>query len=138
MNFFEDPSKSVHIEFHASQRDPRHSGAACIHHCLLRVQSSDDVPVLAEGLTTIGDAFAHFAYLETIVLETGRELGTDSVQSLTKVLRKGSMAEVRHRTCDEAHKLALQAKKSPSRCTSAELLSTFWCLREYNWQWNEW
>lgn len=129
----------LHVEFHASQDDTQHSGAARIHHCLLRAQDSNDVQVLTNGLTTIGDTFTHFAYLETVVLEIGYELELDDVQSLAEALRKacGAGVTVRYRTCEEAHKLALQAKKSPSsRSTSAGLLSPFWCLQEHvpNWE----
>lgn len=129
---------SLHVEFHASQDDSLHFGAARIHHCLLRVHDSDNVQALTEGLSTIGDAFTTLAFLETVVLETDRTLETDHVQPLLEALRKVCGVDVQHRTCDETHKLALQAKKSPSRSTGAGLLSPFWCLHEHVDYWEDW
>ena len=120
-------SESPHCEFHISQDDSLHLGAARIHHCLLRVGFNRDVEALTNDLTAIGDIFAHFVYLETVVLETGRWLKADDVQSPIEALRRVCRVDVRHRTYDEAHELALQVKKSPSRSMSAGLLSPLWC-----------
>ena len=132
------------IEFHASQDDLRHSGTACIHHCLLRVHhdGSRDMRLLVEGLAAVGDNFAHwqFVYLETVVLETSYRLNIDGVQALNEALRKvcGAGVTVQHRTFEEAHGLALRAQKDPSRhgSTSTGLLSPVWCLQEHalNWE----
>ena len=121
---------------HASQDNSQHSGAARIHHCLLRVTYSEAVQKLIKGLQSTGDIFVHFAHLETVVLETGHKLKSDDVQLLTEALRKVCRAEVRHRTCDEAHKLALDAKKGAAYSPGAGLLSPFWCLGD-NW-WDKW
>ena len=99
---------------------------------------SDDVRVFTDGLQTIGDTFARFAYLETVVLETGYALGAKHVPPLLEVLRKVCRADVRHRTSAEAHELALQVKKSPSRSMSAGLLSPLWCLQGHTKQWKNW
>ena len=132
------PGPSLQVEFHVSQDDSLHLGAARIHHCLLHLHDSDDVRALRGDLTAIGDLFSHFAYLETVVLEIGHELETDNVQPLIEALRKVCRADVRHRTSEEAHELALQAKKSPSRSFSAVLLSPFWCLQEHVHWWEHW
>lgn len=130
---------SLQVEFHVSlEDDSLHLGAARIHHCLLRVQDSWNVEGLTKGLTTIGDIFAHFVYLETVVLETGRGLETDDVQPLIEALRKVCRVDVRRRTSDEAHELALQVKKNSSRFMSAGLLSPFWCLQEHTEDWKSW
>ena len=113
-----------------SQDNLQHSGAARIHHCLLRVCGNSDMKALTKGLTTIGNTFAHFAHLETIVLEIGYRLWTYNVQSLIEALRKVSRVEVQHRTSDEGHKLALQAKKTRSHSKSTGLLSPFWCWEQ--------
>lgn len=133
------PQVQLHFEFHASQDKWQHLDAACIHHCLLRVFDRNGAQALAGDVTKIGNSLAQFTYLETVVLETGNRLEMDDVQSLIEALRKVITAEVQHRTCDEAHKLALQAKKSPSRPITAGLLSPFWCLQEHVEKWDkEW
>ena len=126
---------SLHIELHISRDDSLHLGAARIHHCLLRVKYSGSVQILTEGSTAIGDLFAHSAYLETVVVETGLRFKTDHVQALIDALREGCTVEVHNRTSDEAHELALQAEKSPSRSISAGLLSPYWCLQERAEDW---
>ena len=82
------------------------------------------------GLKALGETLAQFAYLETVVLETGHWFDIDKVPSLLELLRNTCGADVQHRTFEGAHKLALQAKKSPSRSTGWGLLSPFWCLEE--------
>ena len=109
----------LHIEFHSRQGNPHHSGTARVHACLLRVLDYDTVQNLEEtgGLKALGETLAQFAYLETVVLETSHPFDIDKVPSLLELLRNTCRADVQHRTCDDAHKLALQAKKSPSRST---------------------
>lgn len=128
----------LQVEFHANQVDWRHPGVARIHHCLLRVDNTD-TDDLKKGLTTIGNTFLSFAYLETVVLETGYEVDAEDVQSLMEALRKvcGGV-ELQHRTADQAHKLALQAKKSSSHSASGGLLSPYWCLEAYVQEWSNW
>lgn len=124
------------LEFHTSHADWRHPGVACIHHCLLRVDDSKD---LMKILTEIGDTFPRFAYLETVVLETSRTLLADDVQPLLEALRKVcDGVEVQLRTADEAHKIALEAKESPSHSTSIGLLSPFWCVEGFVGIWDSW
>ena len=120
----------LHIEFHSRQHDSHHSGAAReVHACLLRVWQYETVQKLEEtgGLKALGETLAQFAYLETVVLETSHEFDIDEVPSLLESLRSTCRADVQHRTCEDAHKLALQAKDSPSRSTGGGLLSPFWC-----------
>ena len=105
-----------------SQDNSQHSGAARIHHCLLRVPDAEVAQKLTKGLQSNSDIFAHFAYLETVVLETGYKFKIEDVQSLTEALRKVCRAEVRHRTCEEALKLALDAKKGAAYSPGAGLL----------------
>ena len=77
----------------------------------------------------LGDSFAQdLADLQTVTLETSDELKSDPVQVLLESLRSTCRVPVRHRTCGEAHKVALQAKQSPSRSGGAGPLSPFWCL----------
>lgn len=93
--------------------------------------------ILTEALPKLGDIFVQFANLETVILETGYGLEMDDVQSLVEVLREMSTAQVQHRTGDEAHKLALRAKKSSSLPTRG-VLSPFWCLQEHVDYWEYW
>ena len=128
---------SLHIEFHSRQHDSHHSGAARVHACLLRVWQYETVQKLEEtgGLKTLGETLAQFAYLETVVLETGSSpFDIDKVPSMLESLRNTCGAHVQHRTCDSAHKLALQAKESPSRSTGGGLLSPFWCGHVGAWK----
>lgn len=119
-----------------SQDDSQYSGAARIHHCLLRVTRGKFEEALIEGLAAL---FARLAYLKTIVLETSHSSwGDHDVQSVTEALRKVCKAEVEHRTCEEAHKLALQAKKNSARPPGAALLSPFWCLQTHADSWRAW
>ena len=128
------------IEFHSRQGDPHHSGAARIHACLLRVRDYETVLNLekTESLKALGETLAQIAYLETVVLETGRWFDINKVPSLLESLRDTCGADVQHRTCDDAHKLALEAKKCPSHSTGGRLLSPFWCsdseFDEYGWE----
>ena len=130
----------LHIEFHSRQGDPHHSGAARVHACLLRVWQYETVQELegTGGLKALGETLAQFAYLETVVLETGHLFDNDKVPLLLELLRDICGADVQHRTCDDAHKLALQAKNSPSRSTGGGLLSPFWCLKKHVLRWDEW
>ena len=131
---------SLHIEFHSRQDDPHHSGAARIQACLLRVRNYDTVEKLEEtgSLKALGETLAQFAYLETVVLETSHQFDIDKVPSLLELLRDTCGADVQHRTCEDAHKLALQAKKSPPHSTGGGLLSPFWCLEKYVRHWVVW
>ena len=129
---------AIQFEFHANQDTAQHPGATCINHCLLRVWDRSYIRAATEALTAIGDAFTGFAYLQTMVLETSHELDTDDVQSLTKALRKALGVAIQHRTSEEAHKLALRAKKSYSLSASEGLLSPFWCLQEHVKEWDQW
>ena len=124
---------------HSRQGDPHHSGAARVHACLLRVWKYETVPELekAGSLKALGETLVQFAYLETVVLETRHQFDIDKVPSLLELLRNTFRADVQHRTCNDAHKLALQAKKSPSRFTGGGLLSPFWCLKEHVWRWSD-
>ena len=109
-----------------------HPRAARIHHCLLRVFkfNSDDAQALIKGLTTIGNTFTRFAYLETIVLETSHELAIGDLNPLIEALQKASTVNVQHRMFEEGHKLALQAKKGTARSPDTGLLSPFWCVED--------
>ena len=125
------------IEFHASKDAWRHPGTASIHRCLLRIKG-DGPGLNRKGLKPpFSDILACFTYLETVVVETGRGFWTGDVQSVIVALHKGSGVEVQHRTSDEALKLALQAKKSPSRSTSAGPLSPLWCLQRSTELWDK-
>ena len=132
--------EGLHIEFHSRQGDSHHSGAARVHACLLRVWQYATVLELekAGSLKALGETLAQFAYLETVVLETRHQFDIDKVPSLLESLRNTRGADVQHQTCDDAHKLALQAKKSPSRSTGGGLLSPFWCLGRYRYNWDMW
>lgn len=131
---------SLIIEFHASQDAWRQPGAACIHHCLLRIkrEHGPGSELYPKGLKSFSDILARFAYLETVVIETVDGFETDDVQPLIEALRKFSMVEVQCRTFDGAHKLALEAKKNPSHSTSTGLLSPFWCLQRDTDEWDRW
>ena len=131
----------LYIEFHSRQVDPHHSGAARVHACLLRVLDYDTVQNLEEtgGLKALGETLAQFAYLETVVLETSHRFDIDEMPPLLELLRETCGANVQHRTCEDAHKLALQVKKSPSHSTGG-LLSPFWCSDSEldDDRWEEW
>ena len=85
----------------------------------------------AGGLASLGDTLVRFAHLESVVLETSSMLSADETQGLLNALREASGVEVQHRTCDQAHKLALEAKKNSAHFVSAAPLSPFWCLERY-------
>ena len=74
----------------------------------------------------LGDTLNQFPCLETVVVESHHKLEEAPIQSLLGSLRKVCKAnvEVQHRTCDEAHKIAVQAKEDS---TIAGLLSPYWC-----------
>ena len=133
---------TVQIEFHVINGVPLHSGAAYVHHCLLRVWTNKDLQDLMEESTILSGLLGQLSHLETLTLETGDIPGSnsDNAMSLFEVLRKVCAVEVRHRTCDEAHKLALRAKNSKGafRSTGAELLSPLWCMQAHSWKWNSW
>ena len=130
---------SNQIEFHSRQDDPHHSGAARVHVCLLRVRYETVRELKKTGsLKALGETLAQFAYLETVVLETGHRFDIDKVPPLLELLRNTCGAGVQHRTCDDAHKLALRAKNSPSRSTGEGLLSPFWCLERHVELWDDW
>ena len=128
----------LHIEFHLRQDDSHHSGVARIHACLLRVRTYETARELEKSLVAVGETLAQLTLLETVVLETSQEVDVERLPSLLESLRKTCRAEVQHRTCDEAHKLALQAKNSPSRSTGGGLLSPFWCLEKHVYTWDVW
>ena len=89
-----------------------------------KLEETGDLKALCETL-------AQFTLLDSVVLETSHRFDIDKVPSLVELLRNTCRADVQHRTSDDAHKLALQAKKSPSCFTGGGLLSPFWCL----WLW---
>ena len=122
------PERRLHVEFYTTQDNSLHPRAARIHHCLLRVFNSDSAQALTKGLTTIGNTFTRFAYLETIVLETSHKLAIGDIDSLIEALQKASRADVQHRSFEEGHKLALQAKMGTARSPDTGLLSPFWCV----------
>ena len=105
-----------HVELHLKRDEPRRSGAARIHHLLLRARDDSDARALLEGLKMLGDSFAQdLADLQTVTLETSDELKSDRVQVLLELLRTTCRVPVRHRRCEEAHKVALEAKQSTFR-----------------------
>ena len=127
------------VEFHADQYDTRQRFAR-VHHCLLRVRDRRDVQALTQSEvgTALRDSFAQFAHLESLVVETGHALVSDpDVESLLDLLSASSTSNVQHRTSDEAHALALEAK-STTLPSSAGLLSPFWCAPEYASKWKIW
>ena len=117
----------LQIEFHSRQAGTQSSGTARIHACLLRVLSDGGKDRLEKDSRALGEALALLTFLEVVVLETSHWINNDDVSSLLGWLRNGCSVGVQHRTCNEAHKLALQAKKSPSPLTGGGLLSPFWC-----------
>ena len=122
-----------YIEFHLRQDDPPR--AAHVHACLLRINDRDIFWDLQTRIATLVDTVARLAHLDKVVLETGRRVSLCSkIQALLEMLRNTCRVTVlvELRTCDEAHKIALQAKKSP-RSTGEDLLSPFWCLQEHQW-----
>ena len=90
------------------------------------------------SLKALGETLAQFAYLETVVLETSHQFDIDKVPSLVELLRNTCRADVQHRTSDDAHKLALQAKKSLSCSTGGGVLSPFWFLEKHERRWDYW
>ena len=90
------------------------------------------------GLKALGETLAQFAYLETVILETSDLFDIDTVPSLLESLRNTCGADVQHRICEDAHELALQAKKSPSRSIGGGLLAPFWCLDKHVRYWSGW
>ena len=104
----------------------------------MRVRDSDDARFLAENARTLSEVFARFAHLETIVLETGRQLVIGNVEPLLEALRTGSGADVQHRTCDDGLRLALGVKMGTDEDADAGLLSPFWCLKTHVRIWEHW
>ena len=129
------PGSSFHVEFHASQDNAGH-----IRHCLLRVYDHNGARALTDDLITIGDTFTHFTHLQVVVLETSHELQANDVESSIERLRRVCRPEVvvQHRTCNDAHKLALEVKERASRSANAGPLSPFWCLQESAKDWDKW
>ena len=127
----------LHIEFHSRQGDPHHSGAARVHACLLRVQWYEQLEK-AGDLKALCETLAQFTLLDSVVLETSSRFDIDKVPSLVELLRNTCRADVQHRTSDDAHKLALQAKKSLSRPTGGGVLSPFWFLEKHERRWDYW
>ena len=121
------------VEFHARQDDPQRLGASRVHHCLLRTESNFDTETLLKNSQSLADILNRFRFLETVVFEAGARLEATTVQSLLEALRKACRVEVQHRTYDEGHKLALQAKKSSSWSSDMGLLSPFWCRDICGW-----
>ena len=130
----------VMVEFHSRQDYTQSPGTVRIHACLLRFPGHGTMKELEKISMALGETLASLTSLEIIVLETGDQINDDEVSSLLGSLRNICRVEVQHRTCDEGHKLALQAKKSPSCSTGGELLSPFWCLTKQGTMdtWNWW
>ena len=122
------------VEFHAIQDGPSHPDTARIHHCLLRVGSNADLTEVTQHLALLGDTLTQFTYLETIVVETGHGVESADIQFNLEALRKISGAEVRHRTCDDAHKVALQVKKGTARVLEIGPLSPIW-YNDWDMRW---
>ena len=122
---------SLQLELYIQQADPERSRTWRVRHCLLRVRHNSDVQALMKGLHPRGGTPTHLAHVETIILETGALVAANTIPPMIAALREGSMAEVRHTTCDEAHKLALQAKKQPSCSTATEFVSPSWCFQRH-------
>ena len=129
---------SLYVEFYAKQFGLQRTGTAHICHCLLRARNSSNVQTLLKGSASLGKPLSRLPYLETVFFESSHELEAASVQPLLESLGKACRVEVQHRTCDEAHKLAVQAKKSPSRSTGGGLVSPFWCLEKNRRKWWVW
>ena len=127
-----------HTEFHSRQDRAQSSGTARIHTVLLRVLSSNQREKLEKNSGALGKALASLTFLDVIVLETGDRINDTEVSSLLESLRDTCGADVQHRICEDAHKLALQAKKSRTRSTGGGLLSPFWCLEEGAQRWRHW
>ena len=121
----------LHLEFHVRHDDSHPASAAYIRHCLLRVHAGNSVLQLEEELAAIGGAFRHFAYLETVVLETGGGVEPETAELLLEALRGACSVEVRHRSCSESYAAARLAKESPSPVTSTDLQSPFWYLQRW-------
>ena len=118
----------LHVEFHSRQDSPQHTGAVRIHTCLLRVLDSARVWKFEHNLSALGDTLSKLTALQSVVLETSHYVNVDDVTLMLQSLRDTCRVEVQHRTCDDAHKLALQIKKSPFRTRGEGLLSPYWCL----------
>ena len=128
----------LQIEFHSRQDGTQSSGTARIYACLLRVLSDGGRKDLEKNSRALGEALASLTFLDVIVLETGNRINDGEVSSLLGSLREACRVEVQHRTCDEAHQLALQAKKSHSRSAGGGLVSPFWCLEKHAYAWHRW
>ena len=130
---------SLHVEFHANQRKAsqhRVQAAAHIRHCLLRLEGPDDVQILSDAQPKLCEYFWQFSQLETIMIETTTSrhqfnLEEEKIQSLLDHLRETSRAAIRQRTCEGAHRNALQARASRSGRPLDSILSPFWCLEEH-------
>ena len=90
------------------------------------------------NLKALRENLAQFAYLETVVLETGRQLMVEDIEALLEALRAGSRADVQHRTCDDGLRLALGVKTDTDGDADARLLSPFWCLKTHVRIWEHW
>ena len=130
---------NLHIEFHSRQDSPQHPDAARIYACVLRVHGTgNQLEHLKTKLAELGKILSRLAFLEIVVLETGYNLTVNEIPSLLESLHDTCRVEVRHRACEEAHKLVLQARKSPSRSTVGSLLSSVWCLQKHSYYWRDW
>ena len=94
--------------------------------------------MLVATMLELSDSFSRLTWLDTVVLETGRDLGAKDVQWLFEALFLGCWVPVYHRTCDDAHRIALHAKNGSSGSADAGLLSPFWCFEEHAWRWSHW
>ena len=134
-------STKLHLEFHAKQTQLR--GVAHVHHCLVRVAREHNLRTLKERVLQLRHTLARFPCLETLVIETpNREDFGDAqaIEPLVEELQAALSANVQHRTCDDAHKVAMQARKATGRSVHghAELVSPFWLLNEHGWLWKLW
>ena len=82
-----------------------------------------------------GDTFPRFEYLETIILETHHSFSTERFTPLLEMLRRVSGVEVQHRTYEEGHKLALQAKKRIFDPARVGVVSPLWCIDKHAHDW---
>ena len=127
--------RRIDVEFYARQEKNRHrpSSSARVCHCLLRVHDQAHLEILTTVLPQLTSALVGFSFLETVVFETGAECG-DGIQPVLDALRPTVGAEVQHRTCDDAHKVALQVKKGTARVLEMGPLSPIW-YNDWDMRW---
>ena len=133
-------SYDIHIEFYMSQERESASTTsdqtdkfAHIHWIVIQCFSTQGVSKSGEGLA---EYLAQFGHLQGITFETPDT--TTERDPLVRMLTSIDARKVHQRTCEQAHKLALDAKKAGVSHDSPCLVSPFWRGKLFSWHRYDW